>query len=99
MLNIAKKIYMVDIAEKPIAHEYLMERIMNNRKVEMINGARVIDILGNKFVTGLRYEKEGKISKLNVEGVIVEIGRVPNVEPFITLVKVDQHNHIIINAD
>lgn len=99
MLNIAKKIYMVDIAEKPVAHEYMLERIMGNRKVEMINSAKVIDILGNKFVAGLRYEKEGKIKKLDVEGVIVEVGRAPNIDMFRNMVGIDEHDHIIIDQE
>lgn len=99
MLNIAEKIYIIDSAEKSIAHEYLQERMKGQRKVEYINNAKAREIAGKDFVTGLVYEREGQIKKIEVEGIIIEIGRVPNTEPFRNLVKTDEHGHIMIDCE
>ncbi len=33
-----------------------------------------------------------------MQGVIIEIGRVPSTEPFADIVKLDEHKHIIIDC-
>ncbi|MFO8016242.1 MAG: FAD-dependent oxidoreductase [Candidatus Woesearchaeota archaeon] len=99
MLNIAEKIYLLDAADEPNAQEYLVERINGNDKVEYINEANIKEIRGDKFVKGLKYEKDRKEHDIEVEGVIIEIGRVPNTGPFRELVKTDEHGHIIINQN
>ncbi|PIN87326.1 thioredoxin-disulfide reductase [Candidatus Woesearchaeota archaeon CG10_big_fil_rev_8_21_14_0_10_44_13] len=98
MLKIADRIYMIDSAEQLMAHESLIEKIKNNAHVEMISRARVKEILGKDFVEAIVYEKEGKIKKIYVKGVIVEAGRIPNTDRFMSLVKTDEHGHIMVDG-
>lgn len=110
LLDIAKKIYIVNIMNKFKAHEYLQENILNHPKVEVIFNAATKEIFGdklgnksgsktvNKFVKGIRYEQNGKLKELKVEGVFVEIGRVPNTEFVHGFLKLDEHQHILINC-
>ncbi len=98
MLNIAERIYILDAAEEPIAHEYLQKRIKGHDKVEYINKAKVKEITGEEFVKGLKYERDGRERELDVEGVIIEIGRVPNTALFKGLVELDEHGHISIDC-
>ncbi len=98
MLNIAKKIYLVNNSDTFKAHEYLQERIKSHSKVNVILNANTKEILGDKFVTGIKYEQNGKIKELKVQAVIIEIGRVPNTEFVRGFAPVDEHDHIIIDA-
>lgn len=99
LLNIAKKIYLINIGGKLIAHEYLQERIQNQKNVEIINNASTKEIIGDgKKVTALKYEQDGKQKEIKVEGVFVEIGRVPNTDFVKKLLKLDEHNHIEIDC-
>jgi len=98
MLNIAKKIYLVNNSDTFKAHEYLQERIKSHPKVNVILNANTKEILGDKFVTGIKYEQNGKIKELKVQAVIIEIGRVPNTEFVRGFAPVDEHDHIIIDA-
>jgi len=70
----AKKIYILEYLPQLGGDTYLREKILNERKIIVITGIRMKEILGNKFVEKLRYEKEGTIEELDVEGVFVEIG-------------------------
>ncbi len=97
MKDIAAKIYLLVLGEKFTAHEYLQEAVKKNPKVEVLFKAETTEILGNKFVSGIRYKQEGKVKGLKVRGVIVEIGRIPNTEMFKNLVKLDEHGHIKIS--
>lgn len=96
--DIVSKIYLVVIAEKLGGHEYLQERVKQNPKIEVLFNAKTTEILGDKFVSGIKYEQNGEEKEIRLEGVIVEIGRVPNTEPFKNLVNLDQHGHIIIDC-
>lgn len=97
LLNVAKKIYLVSRGELK-AHKYLQERIENNKKVTVIKKANTTEISGDKFVKGLKYDQDGKIKELKLDGVFVEIGRIPNTDFVKDFVKLDKHNHIDINC-
>lgn len=99
LLKIAKKIYILNIWEKLTAHEYLQETIKNQPKVELINNAKTIEVIGDgKAVTAIKYEQDGKEKELKVQGVFVEIGRVPNTDFVKDIVKLDEHKHIVIDC-
>ncbi len=96
--NIVSKTYLLVLEDKFNAHEYLIEAVKKNQKVEVIFNAKTKEITGDKFVTGLVYEQDGKEKKLDVRGVIIEIGRVPNTELFKGFVKMDDHGHIDVDC-
>ncbi|MFC1753977.1 NAD(P)/FAD-dependent oxidoreductase [Thermoproteota archaeon] len=98
MINIARKIYILDAAEKSIAHEYLVEKIQGHKRVEYINNAKIKEIYGNSMVKGLKYERDGEEHSLDVGGIIIEIGRIPDTGIFKGIVDLDEHNHIAIDC-
>jgi thioredoxin reductase len=98
MKDIAPKIYMLVRGDKFTGHEYLIEKVNNNPKVEVLFNAETTEILGDQFVTGLKYKQSDEEKQLDVQGVIIEIGRVPNSEIFKDLVKLDEHKHILIDC-
>jgi alkyl hydroperoxide reductase subunit F len=70
----AKKIYILELLPKLGGEPYLREKVLADKKIQAITGVKIKEILGEKFVQGLRYEKDGKEVKLGVDGVFVEIG-------------------------
>lgn len=67
-------------------------------RVEIILNADTQEIIGDKFVTGLRYKnlKTGEEKILDVQGVFVEIGTVPNTE-YIDFVDKNKLGEIIVD--
>ncbi len=96
--DIAQKIYLINKGKEFNAHEYLIEKVESYKNVEMITEANTTEVLGDKFVTGLTYEKNGKLHTLNVQGVIIEIGRIPNTGFLRGFLDMDEHNHIVIDC-
>jgi thioredoxin-disulfide reductase len=96
--NICKKIYMIVKDDKLLGHEYLQENTKKISNLEIIYKAKTTEILGEKFVSGVKFEKDNKEKELNVRGVIVEIGRIPNIDLVKDLVKLDEHNHIQVDC-
>ncbi|MFH1063624.1 MAG: FAD-dependent oxidoreductase [Candidatus Woesearchaeota archaeon] len=96
--EIVSKMYVLVRDDKFTGHEYLIERVNKNDKVEVIFNADTTEILGDKFVTGMKYRQGDEEKQLGVQGVIIEIGRVPNTDAFKDIVKLDSHGHIDIDC-
>ncbi len=62
-----------------IAEPTMQEAVLKNPKVTGITGVNVTEILGDNFVTGLKYEEieTKKEHELKVDGIFVEIGLIP----------------------
>jgi alkyl hydroperoxide reductase subunit F len=76
----AKKVYILDIMKKLGGEAYLKEKVQADKKIQVILGAKTTEILGGKFVSGMKYEKQGKQEKLAVQGIFVEIGLITETE-------------------
>lgn len=99
MNKIASKIYLLNIGDKFKAHQYLIDRVNNLENVEKINNAVTKEIIGNKMVGGIMYSQDGKESKLEVDGLFIEIGRIPNIDFIKDFVELDDHGHIKIDEN
>ncbi len=96
--DIVKKMYMILRGDKFEGHEYLIERVNKNPQVEVMFNTNTKEIIGDKFVTGIKVEQDGDEKELKVGGVIIEIGRVPNTDIFEGVVELDEHKHIKIDC-
>jgi len=102
LMPFAKKIYL--IARKPEGglrgDPVTQETVLNSDQVEVIYGANATEIIGDKMVEKLKYKKidseeEGEIE---VNGVFVEIGSVPNSEIVGDFVETDDWNNIVVDC-
>ncbi len=96
--DIATKIYLVVRGDKLTGHEYLIEKVKNNNKVEILFNTNTKEILGDSLVTGIKIEQNNKEKELAVKGAIIEIGRIPNTESFKNLVELDEDQHIQVDC-
>lgn len=95
-----EEIYLLDRGEAIRGDQTAFEEVRINPKFKgAIFNARVLEILGEQLVTGLKYQdtKTAEEKILEVQGVFVEIGSVPNSELVKDLVQLDEHGQIIIN--
>lgn len=95
----AAEIYLIHRGGELKGDPVTQEEIRNNPKVKIILNAETQEIVGDKFVTGLRYRdaKSGEIKELVIDGVFVEIGAVPNSEIVKGLVELNQFGEILID--
>ncbi|MBI4992227.1 MAG: FAD-dependent oxidoreductase [Candidatus Harrisonbacteria bacterium] len=98
-LAYASKVYLIVRGEVIKGDPQTLEEIKKDSRLEIMYLAETQEILGDKFVTGLKYldKKDNQVKELKVDGVFVEIGAVPNVEFLGDLVKKDQYNAIIVD--
>ena len=97
----ATEIYLLHRGDALKGDPVEQEEIKKNPKLkEIILNAETLEVLGDKFVTGLKYKnsKTGEEKILEVGGIFVEIGSVPNSEMVKDLVKLDQWGQVVVDA-
>ncbi len=89
--KIARKIYLLHIGDKLKADEILVNNFKNDPKVEILYKAKTAKITGGMTVEQLTYEDvtSGESKTLNVQGIFVAIGAIPNTQPVKELVQLD----------
>ncbi len=95
----AAKVYLISNKKSLIGDVSLQKIVKNSEKIIIITDADVQEVLGGKFVSGLKYfaQNDNQIKELNVEGIFVEIGSTPNSEFVKKLVDTNPKGEIIID--
>jgi alkyl hydroperoxide reductase subunit F len=94
----AKKIYIVLRKTKLKGEEILIEKVKAMKNLEIIKCANILEIKGDQFVESIILDQENKSRTLNVQGVFVEIGYIPNSELIDgTKIKKNKYGEIKIN--
>jgi len=97
LLRIANRIYLINNTPQLGGDNIMLEKIVSNSLVTVINNALVTEILGEKFVEGIKIKKEGKEEIIPVKGIFVEIGLIPNSE-FIYGIEKNELGEIKVNC-
>ncbi|MDO8743177.1 MAG: FAD-dependent oxidoreductase [Candidatus Azambacteria bacterium] len=97
LMPYAAKIYLISNKELLTGDPSMQEKISN--KATVITNANVQEILGDEFVSGLKYldKNNNQIKELKIEGVFVEIGSVPNSEFIKNLADTNQKGEIVVD--
>ncbi len=96
----ASKIYLFEYGETLKGDPVTQEEIRKNPKVEIMFNVQSKRIIGEKFVTGIQYldRKTNAERTLELDGVFVEIGSVPNSEMVKGLVELDKYGQVVIDS-
>jgi alkyl hydroperoxide reductase subunit F len=97
MMKIANKVYLININSALGGEITLRQKVGAAQNVEVINNGRTQEILGDKFVRGIRIEANAQERTIEVEGVFIEIGLVPGCD-FIRIVQKNQKGEIKVNT-
>jgi NADH-dependent peroxiredoxin subunit F len=98
MVRIARKIYLIERLPELTADRIVTDKIRGEKKAEILTGTEVTRIYGDKFVTGIRISNTEGIERfLAVEGVLVEIGSIPNSDIIDNVAK-NESGEIIVNC-
>ena len=81
--DLAKKVYVVQNLEFLTGEEKLQEQLKAKDNVEIILGTVVKELLGDTELVGIKVENQsGEETTLQIDGMFVAIGLVPQNEPF-----------------
>jgi len=101
LASICKKVYQIHRRDEFSGEAILVDKIKGIKNVELILDSVVTKIKGDKFVRSVEVEnlKTKEKKEIDLDGVFIEIGHVVNAEPIKNLVKIDENNAVIIDAD
>lgn len=101
LARICKKVYVVHRRDELRAEKILQDRLMECGNVEMVWDSVPLEICGQEKVTGLHIKnvKTNEKDTLDVDGVFIAVGIVPNTEIFRELVSCDQGGYIVAGED
>lgn len=76
------KVYLVYHGDELSGEPITLEKIEENKKIEVVYNAETEEFYGDRMLEGLKYEdlETGKTKELKVAGAFVEIGRIPNTD-------------------
>jgi len=92
----ARKIYLITINEEMHGEETLISKVKASSKIEFICCSKISAIKGDKFVKSIEIEDKKGARIIDVKGVFVGIGYIPNSE--IADVNKNKNNEIIIDG-
>lgn len=99
LADIASKVYMVNKNSQFKGDKILLDNLMTKKNVEIIYGAMTTKILGDGMVTGIEYNKDGQSQQLQIDGVFIHIGQLPNSGIAPAEVEKDNFNQIKVNTN
>jgi len=98
LTSYAKKIYILESGNEVKADEVLQDKAKQTGKIEVITGASIKKIQGERFVNSLVFEDQRKdLKTLEVQGLFVEIGWQPATSFLKGLTELNEKKEIIID--
>jgi thioredoxin reductase (NADPH) len=99
MTKLASSVVLLEATKSLTASLILQERARNNQKLKILCDTKVTSILGNTHVEAIEVEyvasKEKEI--INVDGLLVDIGMMPNTSFLKNTVPLNTHGHVMVN--
>ncbi|PIR86410.1 hypothetical protein COU13_01060 [Candidatus Kaiserbacteria bacterium CG10_big_fil_rev_8_21_14_0_10_43_70] len=97
LLAYTKSVTLLDNSPTFHADEITVNKVIKNPKMKALNNAETLEVIGDKFVTGIKYKdtKSGKEHTLDIQGVFVEIGLVPNTAWIGNAINVNERKQIV----
>lgn len=100
LTKFATKVYILNRTQDFKASKIMLERAQANEKIEFITNVGVDEVLGEDSVTGIKLKNTvtGEFSTIDVDGMFLAIGHVPNVDLFKGVLDLDKYGYIITQS-
>lgn len=98
LTNFVNKVYLIHRRDSFRADKVLIDKVMNNPKIELIVNSNVIEFIGDDKLKQVKVQSFDNISLLDVSCCFEEIGRIPNSD-FITICDKTIDGYIIVDED
>lgn len=100
MSDIAKSVFVINKNPVFSGDNILTDKLKDRKNVKIIYEADTREIIGNGFVKGLKYlDKIGNMEALQVNGIFVHIGMIPNSQIAPAEVAKNKFGEIIVNKN
>ena len=96
-----KKVYVVQNLDHMTGESSLVSKLEGRENVEFVLSAVVTELIGTLEIEGIKIKSEtdGSESTLEVDGIFVAIGQIPENEPFADVVALNDRGYIVAGED
>ena len=91
--DLAKKVYVVQNLDRLTGEQKLADKLYEKENVEVITGSVITKLLGNGELNGVVIKSDAGERTLNVDGLFVAIGLIPQNEIFSNVLKLNQYGY------
>ncbi len=99
LLAYAKSVTLLQRGKEFRADPVTVEKVLANPKMKAITNTELVEVKGDKFVSGISYKdlNDGQTKEVAAGGIFVEIGLIPSTDFVKNVVELNQFNQIIID--
>lgn len=96
LTKFARKVIVVHRRDEFRGSKFMVEKAKKNPKVEFALNKVIDEIIGDDFVTGVRFKdtQSGEITEMKIDGIFMAIGHTPNTELFRGQIDLDENGYI-----
>ncbi len=100
LTKFASKVTLLNRTDDFIASKIMLQRAIDNPKIDIKKNVQIAEILGDDTVTGVILEDtvSKEKSEFKTDGVFIAIGRKPNTEVFKDVLELNEHQQIVTEA-
>ena len=101
LTNYATKVTIVHQFDHFQAFDHAIQEAKKNPKISFIMGSEPREFKGNEILESVIIENmaTGELSEMKTDGVFIFIGYLPNTDPLKNIVKTNERNEIVVDAD
>lgn len=98
LLAYCPTVYLINRSNHFKADQITIEKLSTHPNLKILKNTQPVEVVGEKFVTGLKIKNNDNVEEiLNVNGIFVEIGQIPNTAYLNELVDKNEFGNIKIN--
>ena len=98
--DIASKVYLIHRRDEFRAEEALIEEVKQNKNIEIVYNSNIVKLNSSDSLESIDLkDKEGNITNLDVSGLFIAVGRVPENQNFSKIIKLDEKGYVIAGED
>lgn len=99
LLAYCKSVTLLHRSTQYRADEVTVEKVLTNPKMKAFTNVTIEEVTGDKFVSGIIFKNNAsnEVTKLDVTGIFVEIGQLPNTHFVKDFLPLNETNHVIVD--
>lgn len=98
LLAYAKSVTLLHRSAQFKADPITVAKVLEHENMTALTNAQPTEVLGEKFVTGIKYTHDGEEKEMGVQGVFVEIGMVPSTDFVEGVVDLDDSKRVKVDG-
>ena len=98
--NVCNKVYLIHRRNEFRGDNSVVDKIKGKTNIDIIYNSNVTKVIGDERLSSIEVSNtDGSIKEINVSGLFVAIGKIPENEIFKDLIKMDENGYILAGED